>query len=167
MTPYQHFVQEFNKSALERKTVTIEGKLNYTIHKDKINALFDNYLLPLVDYDEALEFIYQPDDLPLLKLLFRAHFKMWIEIDEFHNTIILYKNFPKAFKIIKEVNKENHWFTPKTFPVGTILHTCPDPFGICNWKNGIPLSEDLKPIENVGIIPVIQINYDFLEKQKN
>ena len=35
----------------------------------------------------------------------------WIEVEGFN--ITLYKDFPQQFEVIKEVNKYNHYFTPR------------------------------------------------------
>lgn len=163
MTPYEQFINEISKSKKERKPIRFIRKLKYEIAKDRLNYLFDEYFLQVIDDERYQSFFYRDEDLSTLMVILRYHFRLWIEFDDKHHFIKVYKTFPSKFELIKEVNKQNHWFTPKTFKKGTIMHYVSNSYGTANRMNGIPLSEDLTPIEGTNLIPSIQINYDFIK----
>ena len=85
----------------------------------------------------------------------------WIEVEGFN--ITLYKDFPQQFEVIKEVNKYNHYFTPRTFLVGEVLIYGNSVYGSCNFLNGIPLAESLEPVAGTNIIATTQINYGYIK----
>ena len=86
---------------------------------------------------------------------------MWLTIEGNH--ITLYNSFPDKFLITKEVNKNNHFFVPKTFHEGTIMYYKKENFKLSNRMRGIPLAETLISLDEDGIIPTTQINYDYIK----
>ena len=96
------------------------------------------------------------------KILFllRVYFGLWIEIDK--NQIKIFKRFPEKFKIIKEVNKSNHYFTPKVFLKGTIMYSVKAAYSSANKMNGVTLWDNLKTVEGTKIVPSVQINYEYI-----
>ena len=68
--------------------------------------------------------------------------------------------------VIKEVNKSNHHFTPKTFAKGTIMYSVSSAYSSSNGLSGTSLWDSLNPIEGTDLIPSIQINYDFIKPIK-
>ena len=162
MTPFEQLTHEILKSKKDRKPIRYVRKLKYEITKDRLNYLFDEYFLQITDEAHYQSFFFRDDDLPALMVILRYHFRLWIEFDEYHNFIRVYKTFPSKFKLIKEVNKQNHWFTPKVFKKGAIMHYTDNSYGTANRMNGIPLSEDLKTIEGTELIPTTQINYEYI-----
>ena len=101
------------------------------------------------------------EDKDIVIFLLRVHFMQWIEVEGFN--ITLYKDFPQQFEVIKEVNKYNHYFTPRTFVVGEVLFYGISVYGSCNYLNGIPLAESLEPVEGTTIIATTQINYGYIK----
>lgn len=94
--------------------------------------------------------------------LLRLKYNIWLEVDEFG--IIIFKEFPSSFTVIQSINKDNHFYTPKEFSIGSILYfSNTGSYGNCNWKKGIPLWENLDAIEGTTIIPYVQINYEYIK----
>ncbi len=156
---YFKFLQ-FIKST-ERKSIQYKRKVKYELSTERLDELIGQYFL---DFDELIitkSIQFKASDKTDLLFLLRYHFRLWITIEQ--QTITIFKDFPSQFKIIKEVNKTNHPFTPKIFQVGQILYFKSHGYSSANWLNGIPLAEALIPIENTGIIPTTQINYGFIE----
>lgn len=162
MTPFEQFTQEINKNVNQRRAIKFNRKLNYMITKERLNYLFKDYFILLTDEGAYQTFYFRKKDVPVLLVLLRLHFKLWIEFKKTGNLLKVYKKFPSTFIITKEVNKQNHWFTPETFTKGTILYFTKNNFDTVNWLNGIPLSKSLKPVEGTNIIPSTQINYEFI-----
>ena len=90
----------------------------------------------------------------------RSFFSLYVEVNT--SSIEVFKNFPKKFILLKEVNKSNHHFTPKTFPKGTIMYSVKPAYSSSNRMNGIPLWHNLETIEDTELIPSVQINYDYI-----
>jgi hypothetical protein len=101
------------------------------------------------------------EDKDIVIFLLRVHFRQWIEVEGVN--IKVYKDFPQQFEVIKEVNKYNHFFTPRTFLVGEVLFYRNSVYGSCNFLNGIPLAESLEPVEGTTIIATTQINYGYIK----
>jgi hypothetical protein len=161
MTPYEKLVKEISKTKKDRKGIHYKRKPFIKIDDDGINQLYDKYFDKINLEENCYSFVYNTEDLDKLLIILRCHFKLWIE--HTNSQITIFKHFPKKFIIVKEVNKENHWFTPEIFEKGTILYFTENNFGTANLLNGIPLSKSLKSIEGTNIIPSTQINYEFIE----
>ena len=158
---FQELIKEVSKQRPQRKGFTQNRKTKFSISDRRINELYDRYFSELSINNRSFTFIVNAKDLNEVIYLLRAHFQLWIDIEELK--IIIYQEFPERFRVIKEVNKENHWFTPKTFAKGSMLHYGEDHYSVCNRINGIPLSE-LAPRKDLEKNrPVVQINYDFIE----
>lgn len=163
MTPYENLVNEVYKMKKDRKGIHYKRKPFFNFDINQINQLYDKYFENIKLEENCFTFSYNKEDLEDLLVLLRCHFKLWIE---YTNTqITIFKHFPKKFKIIKEVNKKNHWFTPEVFKIGTILFYTENNYGTVNLLNGIPLTRSLIPVKGTNIIPSTQINYNFIEKK--
>lgn len=160
MTPFENLVNEVFKKRIDRKGFEYKRKSFFKIYDNRINELYDKYFNKINLEENSYTFNYHNKDLEDLLFMLRCHFKLWIEYST--TKITIYKHFPKQFKIIKKVTKENHWFTPEVFKKGTILFYTESNYGTVNLLNGIPLSKSLKPIEGTNIIPSTQINYEFI-----
>jgi hypothetical protein len=156
---YLAFLKILQTPPLERKAICYKRKVKYEISIERLNELVSTYF----DNFEKMEknIFVEMTDMEEVLFLLRYHFRLWITIQ--NTQITIYKNFPNRFKIIKEVNKENHWFVPKTFEVGQIMYFKSHGYSSANWLNGIPLAESLTPVENTDIIPTTQINYGYIE----
>ena len=95
----------------------------------------------------------------------RSFFRMYVEIRE--NSVVVFKNFPKKFVLLKEVNNSNHHFTPKTFSKGTIMYSISPSYSSANRMNGVPLWDNLETIEDTELIPSVQIDYDYIKLTDN
>lgn len=161
MTPFEKLIHEVHKIKKDRKGIHFKRKPIFKIDNDKINQLYDKYFAKINIEENCYTFTYNKEDLEELLILLRVHFQVWIECSK--TQITIYKHFPKKFKIIREVNKKNHWFTPEVFKIGTILYyTGSNNYGSTNLLNGIPLSKSLIPVEGTNIIPSTQINYEYI-----
>jgi hypothetical protein len=158
---YLAFLKILQTPPLERKAICYKRKVKYEISIERLNELvstyFDNFDTEKMEKNIFVEMT----DMEEVLFLLRYHFRLWITIQ--NTQITIYKNFPNRFKIIKEVNKENHWFVPKIFEVGQIMYFKSHGYSSANWLNGIPLAESLTPVENTDIIPTTQINYGYIE----
>ena len=158
---YLAFLKVLQTPPLERRAICYKRKIKYEITVERLNELicayFDNF------DEETIEkkVLIKMTDLEDVLFLLRFHFRMWITVN--HTSITVFKNIPARFKIIKAVNKTNHWFAPKTFEIGQIMYFKANGYSSANWLNGIPLAESLTPIEGTEIIPTTQINYEYIE----
>ena len=161
MTPYEKLVNEVYKLKKNRKGINFKRKPFFNIDDNRINQLYDKYFNKIKLEENCYTIAYNKEDLDHLLVLLRCHFKLWIEHS--NTQITIYKHFPKEFKLIREVNKENHWFTPEVFKIGTVLFHSENNYGTANLLNGIPLSKSLKPVEETNIIASTQINYKYIK----
>ena len=148
---------------------SIEKGLNHNIKSRKLNIeitleefkIFTNKYFNHIK--EKKEFsIVKIDKIDREKVLFllRVYLGLWVEV--FENEIKIYKVFPKKFKIIKEVNKLNHYYAPKTFKINTIMYPIKSSYGTTNEMNGISLWDTLDCIDNTNLTPSVQINYNYI-----
>ena len=94
-------------------------------------------------------------------------YNLWVEVC--NDQIEIFNEFPKEFKIVKEVNQSNHPFTPKKFKEGTILYYFASGgrgYTSCNWLNGIPLWDNLDDKYELGLRPSVQINYEHISRNQ-
>lgn len=158
---YLAFLKIIETPSLERKTIRYKRKVKYEISIERLEELVSTYFEDFDDETVKKTINVKQADIEDVLFLLRYHFRLWIEVDS--TSITVFKNMPAQFKIIKEVNRENHWFVPKTFEVGQVMYFKSHGYSSANWLNGIPLAESLTPIEGTDIIPTTQINYDFIE----
>ncbi|MCF8274956.1 MAG: hypothetical protein K9I95_14110 [Flavobacteriaceae bacterium] len=163
MTPFEQFQKELSKDKNKRRPIKFGERLNYVITKDRLNYLLDGYFRGLYFEEDYISYNYLEQDLPALLVIVRHHFKLWVEFDSSGNFLNVYKIFPKVFKVIKEVNKENHTFAQESFEPGSILYLAEDNYETVNWLNGIPLTRSLEKEEGINITPTIQINYGYIK----
>ena len=161
MTAFEKLIHEVNKDEVDRKGFAYKRKPIFKIGDDSINKLYNNYFNKINVEDTSYTFSYNSEDLEQLLVILRCYFKLWIECNP--EKITIYKHFPKKFEIIKDVTKENHWFTPEVFKKGSVLYYSESNYGTANLLNGIPLSKSLNPVEGTNIIPSTQINYEFIK----
>ena len=135
-------------------------RLKMKVSIQEFNILSKKYFKKLNLIDDNFEFIVNDNDKINILFVLRVFFKLWVEVNK--DLIKVYKNFPKKFILIKEVNKSNHYFTPKTFLKGTIMYSIKPAYSSTNRMNGTPLWDNLETIENTQLIPSVQINYDFI-----
>ena len=114
------------KSRRERKKISPE----------KFYILVERYFNNLPP-NKNFKFKYNQNDLDDLLFILRYEFNLWLEISE--KEIEIYNNFPEKFILINDVDKTNHYHTPKNFSKGTIMYFLSKSGGYssCNWLNGI------------------------------
>ncbi|MDM9630246.1 hypothetical protein [Robiginitalea aurantiaca] len=162
--PFTFFLTEISKPKDLRKGFTRKRKNPFSISDARINDLYDKYFSTLSPNNESLRFEVESTDFEQIVYLLRVHFQLWIEIDGYQITI--YQDFPERFRIIKDVDTENHPHTPISIPKGTIMELSENAYGVVNYSNGIPLTgKILTEAEGVTIAqnPFLQINYPFIE----
>lgn len=162
---FLYFLEELKKPSVLRKGFTRKRKHHFSISDKRINELYDRYFSDLSIKNKSFSFKLNPKDFDEVNYLLRVHFRLWIAIEE--QSVTIYREFPERFRVTQEVNPENHWFTPKSFAIGSILYYGEDHYSVCNRLKGIPLSEILTSKDRKEIRPVVQINYDFIAVLEN
>ncbi len=153
-------IQNYEKLLESRVDLNYKRKYKRIITFDTLSKLYQTYFRNL-SFKANEEIAVSEKDKDIVSFLLRVHFRQWIEIEGLNITV--YKNFPKKFKIIKEVNKYNHSFPPRKFLTGEVLFYGNSVYGSCNFLNGIPLAESLEPFEGTTIIVTTQINYEYIK----
>ena len=136
-------------------------RLKMKVSVDEFSAFSKKYFKNINDKDLSFKFVVGEVDKNSILFVLRSFFNMYVEIKE--NSIIVFKNFPKKFILLKEVNKSNHYFTPRTFKKGTIMYSISPSYSSTNRMNGVPLWDSLETIEETELIPSVQINYDYIK----
>jgi hypothetical protein len=138
-------------------------KVIYNLPQQRLLYLAQNYFASTPKCGNyQFEFL-KDDEMDLLFLL-RVYFSMYVEVN--NELMTVYEVFPRRFKLIKEVNSQNHRHAPKTFSVNSIMHLSKSVYGTNNYLNGIPLSEDLEVVPGTNIVPSVQINYQYIKPYK-
>lgn len=153
-------IQNFEKLLEGGLDLNYKRKYKRIITFETLLKLYQTYFRYL-SFKANEEITVSKDDKDIVIFLLRVHFRQWIEVQGFNITV--YKDFPQQFEVIKEVNKYNHYFTPRTFLVGEVLFYGISVYGSCNYLNGIPLAESLEPVEGTTIIATTQINYGYIK----
>ena len=136
-------------------------RLKMKVSVDEFSTFSNKYFKNINDKDLSFKFVVGEVDKNSILFVLRSFFNMYVEIKE--NSIIVFKNFPKKFILLKEVNKSNHYFTPRTFKKGTIMYSISPSYSTVNRMNGVPLWDSLETIEETELIPSVQINYDYIK----
>ena len=136
-------------------------RLKMKVSVDEFSAFSKKYFKNINDKDLSFKFVLDEVDKNSILFILRSFFNMYVEVKE--NSIIVFKNFPKKFILLKEVNKSNHHFTPRTFKKGTIMYSISPSYSSANRMNGVPLWDSLKTINDTELIPSVQINYDYIK----
>ena len=136
-------------------------RLKMKVSVDEFSAFSKKYFKNINDKDLSFKFVLDEVDKNSILFILRSFFNMYVEVKE--NSIIVFKNFPKKFILLKEVNKSNHHFTPRTFKKGTIMYSISPSYSSANRMNGVPLWDSLETIEETELIPSVQINYDYIK----
>ena len=95
-------------------------KLNIEITVEEFKTFTNKYFNHIEEKKEYSVIKIDKPDAEKVLFLLRVYHGLWVEVSE--NEIKVYKVFPKKFKIIKEVNKLNNYYTPKTFKTNTIMY---------------------------------------------
>ena len=136
-------------------------RLKMKVSVDEFSAFSKKYFKNINDKDLSFKFVLDEVDKNSILFILRSFFNMYVEVKE--NSIIVFKNFPKKFILLKEVNKSNHHFTPRTFKKGTIMYSISPSYSSANRMNGVPLWDSLETINDTELIPIVQINYDYIK----
>lgn len=153
-------IQNYVKLLEAGVDLNYKRKYKRIITFNTLSKLYQTYFKYL-SFKANEEIAVSEEDKDIVIFLLRVHFRQWIEVEGV--TIKVYKDFPQQFEVIKEVNKYNHFFTPRTFLVGEVLFYRNSVYGSCNFLNGIPLAESLEPVEGTTIIATTQINYGYIK----
>lgn len=161
---YKKLVSELEKPHVLRKGFNRKRRNPFSISDVRINALYDKYFSVISLENHRFTFIVEDSDFDEIVYLLRVHYQLWIEIKGF--SITFYREFPKRFKLTREVNSSNHKYTPLSISQETVMELTEDPYGVINYNNGIPLtgkilieSDEVSPVTK----PYLQINYEFLK----
>lgn len=158
MSKFNRFVSDV-KNGIKRKISSRRLKLLVSI--EEFNLLSKKYFLDLNTDIKTFDFNVEASDKENILFILRVYYGLWIEIKEL--SITIHSEFPEKFELIKEVNKSNHYFTPKTFPKGTIMYSVGSAYSSSNGISGTSLWDNLNTIEGTDLIPSVQINYDFIK----
>ena len=119
-------------------------RLKMKVSVDEFSAFSKKYFKNINDKDLSFKFVLDEVDKNSILFILRSFFNMYVEVKE--NSIIVFKNFPKKFILLKEVNKSNHHFTPRTFKKGTIMYSISPSYSSANRMNGVPLWDSLETV---------------------
>ncbi len=147
------------KNGINRKISSRRLKMQVSI--EEFDLLSKKYFSDLKKGIEKFNFKVEPSDKDNILFVLRVYYGLWIEINEL--SILIYMKFPDKFVLIKEVNKSNHFFTPKTFYKGTIMYSVSSSYSSSNGLLGTSLWDNLNTIEETDLIPSVQINYDYIK----
>ena len=137
-------------------------RLNMKISVKEFNELSKKYFKNLNDKADRFTFTVEKMDKNNILFILRSYFNLYVEVKK--NSIEVFKNFPKKFILLKEVNKSNHYFTPKVFLKGSLMYSIKKPaYSSVNRMRGVPLWNNLKIIEGTKIVPSVQINYEYID----
>lgn len=134
-------------------------KLNIVVTPQDFDSLVYNYLSYIKNY-KCIEIEVSPIHSFKLIFLLRCYYKLWVE--QYQNTLKIYKNFPSKFKVIKDVTKKDFGYIPKPFYKGQILYYINNSNSNCNRLRGVPLWDNLDQVKGTNIIPSVQINFNFI-----
>ena len=162
MKKFRRFITDV-KNGIKRNISS--RRLKMKVSPENFYFLSKKYFIGLDTNNEKFEFTVEPDDKDSILFILRVHYGLWVETNKL--SITIHAKFPDKFILIKEVNKSNHFFTPKTFPKGTIMYSVNSTYSTSNGLFGTSLWDDLNPIEGTDLIPSVQINYDFIEPVNN
>lgn len=147
-------INGISRSIKSRREKKIIGPEDFSI-------IVKSYFLNLPE-EGNYKFKFEEHDRDSLLFILRYHYQLWIEVR--NNQMEIFREFPEEFKIIKEVNKSNHPFIPKTFEEGTTMYFRIDS-SLCNWLNGIPLWDNKEEVLKYGLKPSCQINYGYIQRK--
>lgn len=154
------FIRLFNDSKFGLSRKISSRKENIIISIEEFNLLSKKYFKN-INMNKNLLINFDENDKETLIFIFRWYYNLWIDIRE--NYIEVYTSIPDTFKIVSEVNKLNHPYSPRTFEKGTIMYFSSSSYSMCNWLKGIPLW-DIKNDEVIeGLKPSCQINYNYIK----
>lgn len=135
-------------------------RLKIRVSVEEFSTFSKKYFKNLNNDDLTFKIIVNIEDEEKILFILRSFFILYVELKKSH--ILVYKNFPKKFILLKDINKSNHHFTPKTFKEGTIMYTISPSYSTINRMNGVPLWDNLGTIEGTELVPSVQINYNYI-----
>ena len=135
-------------------------RLKMRVSIKEFSTFSKKYFKNLNNDDLTFKIIVNIEDEKKILFILRSFFILYVELKKSH--ILVYKNFPKKFILLKDINKSNHHFTPKTFKEGTIMYTISPSYSTINRMNGVPLWDNLGTIEGTELVPSVQINYNYI-----
>jgi len=150
-----------SKEGLKRKISSRRERISVSV--DEFNNLSKKYFNQIIE-GENLIIYHDKKDKEILVFILRWYYNLWVDINE--DFIEVYSCFPKVFKIVSEVNKLNHPYSPRTFEKGTIMYYSSSSYSMCNWLKGIPLWDNKNDEVIEGLQPSCQVNYDYIESIK-
>ena len=153
---FNNLIKDVNLG-LKRKIYSRRDKITVTV--EEFDALVKKYFKEIKG-NHNFKFNFQLRDKEILVFVLRWYYHLWIKIDD--NSIEIFHSFPKKFEIVEEVNKSNHFHTPKTFKKGTIMYFNSSAYSSCNWLMGIPLWDNPDEELALGLKPSCQINYSYI-----
>ena len=153
---FNNLIKDVNLG-LKRKIYSRRDKITVTV--EEFDALVKKYFKGIKD-NHNFKFNFQYRDKNILVFILRWYYHLWIKIDD--NSIEIFHSFPKKFEIVEEVNKSNHFHTPKTFKKSTIMYFNSSAYSSCNWLMGIPLWDNPDEELALGLKPSCQINYSYI-----
>lgn len=147
MKKFDRFISDV-KNGIKRKISSRRLKMHVSV--EEFNLLSKKYFIGLKTDIETFNFNIELSDRDNILFILRVYYGLWIEIKGL--SISIYRKFPEKFKLIREVNKSNHYFTPKTFPKGTIMYSVGSAYSSSNGLSGTSLWDNLNPIEGTKLI---------------
>ena len=135
-------------------------RLKMRVSIKEFSTFSKKYFKNLNDDDLIIKIVVKKEDEKIILFILRSFFSLYVELKKGH--MLVYKNFPKKFILLKDINKSNHHFTPKTFKEGTIMYTISPSYSTINRMNGVPLWDNLGTIEGTELVPSVQINYNYI-----
>lgn len=161
MNVFENLEKEIADIVKSKKPLLFKNKRRdaYNLTPDRLLHVYQNYFTDFPDTGNYT-FKFSKNDENDLLFLFRVYFKMFVELND--SLMTVYREIPRRFKIIKEVNTQNHRHTPKTFVKNAVMHLSISVYGTTNYLNGIALAESLEPVKGTDIIPTTQINYQYI-----
>ena len=135
-------------------------RLKMRVSIKEFSTFSKKYFKNLNDDDLIIKIVVKKEDEKIILFILRSFFSLYVELKKGH--MLVYKNFPKKFIILKDINKSNHHFTPKTIKEGTIMYTISPSYSTVNRMNGVPLWDNLETIEGTEHVPSVQINYNYI-----
>lgn len=157
------FIRLFNDSKFGLKRKISSRKEKIIISIEEFNLLSKKYFKN-INKNKNLLINFDENDKETLIFILRWYYNLWIDINE--ESIEVFTSIPDTFKIVSEVNKLNHPYSPRTFEKGTIMYYSSSSYSMCNWLKGIPLWDNKNDEVGHGLKPSCQINYEYIEIKK-
>ena len=112
MNIFENIQKKLEDLVKAKKTLLYRNKRKdaFSLSPDRLLNIYQNYFIDIPCRGNYI-FKFSKNDKNDLLFLFRVYFKMYVELND--DLITIHEEFPKYFKILKEVNTKNHRHTPK------------------------------------------------------